>query len=602
MKAEVSNRPRPVPRIRGGLVCLLAAWALLVAAGAFAQTGTEAGGQEPAAAAAPPEEAPPKVDRSTPRGALLGYLVASREGRFDEAASYLNLAPVPRAEREELGPKRARELKIVLDRTLWVDLDALSAAPEGNTEDGLPPRRDRVGSIRTQSGPVDVLVDRVRRNQEWVWEISSSTVARIPALYEEFGYGPLGEWLPAAFFESHLFDLQVWQWLALLLLVPLAYVLAWAITRALQGALRALARRSATPIDDALVGALAAPVRLLVTVLLIALGALPLGLSLGAQRFFWGMEKALGVVACTWLLLRLVDVLGGVLEERLERQGQQSATSLLPLGRKTLKVVVVALAFLAALDSIGFDVTALIAGLGVGGLAVALAAQKTVENLFGGATIIADRPVRVGDFCRFGDKVGVVEEIGLRSTRVRTLERTLVTVPNAEFSSLQLENFAVRDKILFRPRLGLRYETTPDQMRFVLVEVRRLLYAHPKVDPDPARVRFVGFGAYSLDVDLFAYVRASDFSEYLEVTEDLNLRIMDIVERSGTGFAFPSSTTYLARDDGPDAERTREAESQVQAWRERGELPLPRFTPEQIAELDDVLEYPPPGAAASRRG
>ena len=152
---------------------------------------------------------------------------------------------------------------------------------------------------------------------------------------------------------------------------------------------------------------------------------------------------------------------------------------------------------------------------------MALAAQKTVEHLFGGLTLIADQPVKVGDFCRFGDQVGTVERIGLRSTRVRTLDRTVVSVPNGDFAKLRLENFAERDRIWLRVMLGLRYETTPDQLRHVLVDLHELLYAHPRIDPDPARVRFVGFGAYTLDVEIYAYVRTADYNEFLAVREDL---------------------------------------------------------------------------------
>jgi len=148
----------------------------------------------------------------------------------------------------------------------------------------------------------------------------------------------------------------------------------------------------------------------------------------------------------------------------------------------------------------------------------------------------------------------------------------------------------------YAPVLGLLYATTPDQMRYVLVELRRMLYAHPRVLQDPARVRFVKFGAFSLDVEIFAYIDATDFSEYLGIAEDLNLRIMDIVAESGTGFAFPSSTTYLARDDGPDPERTKRAEAAVREWRERGELYLPGFPEEQIETMAKSIEYPPPGA------
>ena len=149
---------------------------------------------------------------------------------------------------------------------------------------------------------------------------------------------------------------------------------------------------------------------------------------------------------------------------------------------------------IAVLENFGFNVTGVLAALGVGGLAVALAAQKTVENLFGGVTLIADQPVRVGDLCRFGDRTGTVEDIGLRSTRLRTPERTVVSVPNGEFASMQLENFAPRDRIRLQAMLALRYETTPAQMRAVLSAISKLLLGNPKIAPNSAYARFVGFG------------------------------------------------------------------------------------------------------------
>ncbi len=164
---------------------------------------------------------------------------------------------------------------------------------------------------------------------------------------------------------------------------------------------------------------------------------------------------------------------------------------------------------------------------------------------------------------------------------------------------MKLENFAKRDRIRFHTILGLRYETTPDQLRHVLVEIRRLLLSHAKVHPDPARVRFVGFGAYSLDVEITSYVSTSDWAEFLGVREDLLLRLMEIVTASGSGFAFPSHTTYIARDDGLDGERVRTAEEQVRAWRERGELQLPDFAEESKLVLHDTVRYPPEGSAAS---
>jgi len=180
---------------------------------------------------------------------------------------------------------------------------------------------------------------------------------------------------------------------------------------------------------------------------------------------------------------------------------------------------------------------------------------------------------------------------------VRTPDRTLVTIPNGAFANLQIENFARRDRFWYHPTLGLRYDTSPDQIRYVLVEVRRLLYAHPKVDSASARVRFVHFGSSSLDLEVFSYVTVSDFGEYLEVAEDLNLRIMDIVAAAGSDFAFPSQTTYVEKGRGLDPGRAQAAEAQVQTWRERGELYLPRFPPEKIAEISNSLPYPADGSA-----
>jgi MscS family membrane protein len=171
----------------------------------------------------------------------------------------------------------------------------------------------------------------------------------------------------------------------------------------------------------------------------------------------------------------------------------------------------------------------------------------------------------VGDFCRFGDRVGTIQEIGLRSTRVRTLDRTVVTVPNSEFSALALENFAERDRIWFQTVLGLRYETTADQLRHVLAGLTRLLRDDERVDPDPARVRFVGFGAFSLDLEVFAYIRTRDWAEFLRIREELLLEIMDVVAASGSGFAFPSQTIYTATDAGLDEEKARRAIEEVTA-------------------------------------
>jgi MscS family membrane protein len=293
----------------------------------------------------------------------------------------------------------------------------------------------------------------------------------------------------------------------------------------------------------------------------------------------------------------IIDFLIDRLSAHYQLQGRSTARVLLPpLGTAT-KTVFVIIAVLVWLDNLGFKVTTLLAGLGIGGLAVALALQRPIENLVSGITLYTSQPVAVGDFCRFGDKVGTVEEIGLRATKVRTLDHTVLTIPNIDFVHLQLENFSKREKIWYHPQIRLRYDTTPDQIRYILVEIRKMFYAHPKVLDNPARIRFERFGSFSLDLEVFAYIDVTDYGESLEVAEDLNLRIMDIVKEGGSAFALPSQTLYSEQGQRPDNQLTRAAEEKVHEWREGHQLFLPKFPAEKIAELKGSLPYPPPGSA-----
>lgn len=249
-----------------------------------------------------------------------------------------------------------------------------------------------------------------------------------------------------------------------------------------------------------------------------------------------------------------------------------------------------------AAEYLGYELTVVLAGLGIGGLAVALAARPTLENMIGGFTLFVDRPVKLGDYCRFGEQEGTVVNIGLRSTRLRLRDDTLVSVPNATFAQMELYNQSKRRNRLYRPVIGLRYETTSEQLRYVIARLREMLLAHPQVAAEPLFVRFMGFGACSLDLEMFAMTRASDWLEYRAIREDINFRIMDIVKQAGTGFAFPSQTSYFTRDRGLDAELGQEAEDQVDFWRSRSKLPFPEFEQEEQEMLEDTLDYPPQGS------
>ncbi|HEY7249829.1 MAG TPA: mechanosensitive ion channel domain-containing protein [Methylomirabilota bacterium] len=549
--------------------------------------------------ASPTGPGSPEVsERRTPRDTMAGFLEATDRRDYAQAAEYLDLSRIARAHRAEQGSALARELRIVIDQAVPIDLDSLSDQPVGTPQEGLPPDRALVGTISAKAGATQLLLQRMPGPEDSrTWKVAAATVAQIPRLYRELGYGPLGDYLPPAFFEIRFLELALWQWLALFVLVALASATGWIGTVVVLRIVDPVVRRTAPVLGEQLLTVLVGPLRLALSIAAFFLGSGLLNFSISAHQFLREVEKAAIIVVLAWVVVRMTDLLADLATERLRSAGRSSAIAVVPLGRKATKVLIGVLAVLAVLQNIGLNVTGILAGLGIGGLAVALAAQKTVENLFGGVTLILDQPVRVGDFCRFGDRVGIVEEVGLRSTRIRTLDRTVVSVPNGHFASLELENFTVRDRIWLHTTIGVRYETTPDQLRHVLVEIRRMLYAHPRVDPRPARIRFVNFGAYSLDLEIFAYVLTADYDEFLAIQEDIYLRIMDIVEQSGTGFAFPSQTTYLARDHGLDGAKREAAEAQVAAWRRAGALHLPEFPPEAVSALKGTLDYPPQGSA-----
>jgi MscS family membrane protein len=305
---------------------------------------------------------------------------------------------------------------------------------------------------------------------------------------------------------------------------------------------------------------------------------------------------AVRYVLLAWLVAALISGIGNAVIRGFGSGKGSLDAALILLCFRILSIIGALFVIFHAASELGLSIAPIIAGLGVGGLAVALAIRPTLENIVGGFVLFADKPVRVGEFCSFGDKMGTVEEIGLRSTRLRGLDRTVITVPNAEFAQLQIVNFTRRDMNLFQSSVGLRYETTPDQLRYVAAKIRKLLIQHSKVLPDPARVRLSGLGDSAFVLDVFAFVRCADWDEFLAVKEDLNLRIAEIVRESGTDFAFPSRTVYFSRDSGLDGPRVEEVEAEVRRWREEKRLPFPEFDFAERAEMADTLPFPPEGS------
>jgi MscS family membrane protein len=519
----------------------------------------------------------------------------------------LDLEGLPPAERIDEGFARAVFLVEILGRIELPPIDKIPdiAAVEAAKLSSWTIPDTEITIARTQAGP-----------HAGEFQFSAHTIAELPAFYERAKHLPLrpgasagfydewshspGPWLPSGWATNLpqiayvvVFDQTIWQWLAAL------------ATFVLTGVLIVLGYRLARRLDH--VGRDAGPrghiARLIATIAAIALLELATHILDDAVnitgRRLYALSSVLRVAlagASGWLILLSLDAIGAaVIRFRAWRAASIDA-HLVRVVVRVLAIVTIIYLVIYVAGIFGIPAAPLLASLGVGGLAIALAVRPTLENIIGGFILFADKPVRVGDFCRYGDQIGTVEEIGLRSTRVRTLERTTVTVPNADFSQMQLDNFSKRDLRLLNTVLQLRYETTPEQLRYVLVQLRELLLGHPMVTPEPARVRFVEFGAYSKNVEIFAYLRCQDQDTFLAIREDILLRIEDIVNAAGSGFAFPSQTTYFSQDVGLDGERRGAAEARVGQWRKRGCLPFPEFEEHERERRRDVLAYPPQGS------
>lgn len=535
------------------------------------------------------------LGRRTPRGTVSGFIDAVAEQNYSRASRYFNMNAA--LVQNEEGERLVQVLQYLLNKGGNImPYSWISDSFTGREDDDLPEGIDRVGTIQADGEEIDLFVEQTEGPEEApVWLFSAETVETIAAITVE---EPLFvERVMPDFLQENLWGgVPVGQWLALLLIAVLAYFISWAIISLILFLIPNLWRRAKVDPTLGVIIALSLPIRIYLAVWIFVALSERIGISIVLRQMFSGITIIIGLIAFLIFLWRLSEFIGEFSKKKMSSRGNVSGVSVILFLKRAAKIAIVVFGIIAILGILGFNVTTGLAALGIGGIALALGAQKTVENFVGSVTLIADQPVRVGDFCKVGDTVGTIEQIGMRSTKIRTNERTVVTIPNGTFASDKIENYAHRDRFLFHNILGLRYETTPDQIRYLLVEIRSALYAHPKMNPNPARVRFLGLGASSLDLEIWSYIDAANFDEYLEVKEDLLLRIMDIIAASGTEPAFPSQTLYMSRDKGISEEKTKEAEERVRQWKENQELQLPNFDPETIKELKDTIPYPPEGS------
>ncbi len=323
------------------------------------------------------------------------------------------------------------------------------------------------------------------------------------------------------------------------------------------------------------------------------------------------IEVAKGI-ALVWVVWLIANWIGASIISSPRINPRSLEANLIRLAARFIGILATLVLVFRLVNDLGVPVYGLVAGAGVGGVAIALAAKNTLENFMGTLNLFADRPLGIGDLCRYDEDstpgwrpVGRVESIGLRSTKIRRFDRTLVTIPNAEFAQRHIVNMSKCDRMLLDTKLGLRFETTDDQLRFLLAELRELLHAHPKsihTVADPIRVRFVEYGDYSLNVAIRVYIKTTDYNDFLAIQEDILLRIMKVVGKAGTGFAFPSSTLYLGRDGGLDKEQQEDAEKQVREWSSAHTLPFPDMAEDQRRKITDTLDYPPEGSPGADAG
>lgn len=541
------------------------------------------------------------------------------------AAAAFDVGNVPVTQRANVAIEAAMMLKEVLDRMRLPPIESVPDA-DGVTAAGVTPFRWRLPGTdvwiadsphREQSGrflfdpqSVDNIAGAYARVSHLpyraeltLWMISeyrSPTVS--PGFYEDYISTP-GRLVPSAHFlgrlvrnlPDQLLTLHAgqtrWQWIGLGLVSLatlfggyLVFRLISVITREMRGPIGSWLR-ALFPVLAAL-GVQSAT------------GFIDQGLNLTGEvlvsvRFIGG---AITLFLVAWAIWRAFQAIADSIAASPRISGRGLDDSMVRIVSGLVAIVVALTVVITGLRDLGVDAVPLIAGLGVGGLAVALAIRPTLENLIGGIILFTDKPIRVGDYCTFGGMGGTVEKIGVRSTQIRSLDRTLISIPNAKFADMEIVNWAQCDRMLITATIGLRYETEDDQLRHVLVKIRERLHAHPKIDRETVRVRFAGYGASSLDLEVRIYALTKDWNEFHAIREDVFFRIKSIVSASGTAFALPSQTLYLSRDGGLDEGRAHQAAEEVAAWRETGELPFPRLHRQRMDELEGTLDYPPHGS------
>jgi len=485
-----------------------------------------------------------EFERGIPRTSLKGFLDAARDGDFEKAVEFLDLRYLPGWIDASDGPELAKKLKIIIDRKLFLDLGHISDHPSGNKEDGLPYHQDIFGRIKTPGETVDILMHKVPRDDGvFIWKISNKTVSQIPYLWALYGYKPFEEALANIFPDVVFLGWYLWQWVAGLIAVGLCYLIALILTWFAGW----LVKRKVTDLRLQVARFVTGPVRILLWLLLTNSAFNFIGTSTTIRQLM--KAQTIMTIAFAWASIRLIDILFDWWTQRMKKTGQEETTVLLFPIRKVLKILLVLFAALMWLDNIGFNVSTLLAGLGVGGIAIALAAQDTLKNFLGSIMILLDKPYQIGQRIVVKGHDGVVEEIGLRSTKLRLLSGHQTAIPNEEMARTDIENIGRRPHIRRLTNIAIPYDTPVEKVEKAVQIINDILENHEGMDPElPPRVYFNEFNRDSLNIIILYWYHPPDYWGFLAFNQRVNTQIMKDFEAEGIKFAFPTTTNYLAQD------------------------------------------------------
>ena len=523
----------------------------------------------------------------SPLKSILALGEAFNNEDWQAAALYLDtryLEPeLTKTDPEEL----VRKLRIIWNQNQILDLAEVSNLPQGHSDDGLPSYRDLLGKIKVGNQTVPIYLQLVPNGSNGkIWKISNATVSKIPLLWQEYGYNPfiikLSNYLP----EFTFLAMQNWQVIGFIIML----IAAWIASSAFRWLTLQLISHSKT-YGHTLHRFFSFPLRWFIFFKLLQLGVAELGLSLKARVYL--NESALGYIATTFLVVAVIEF-GSAMFLSNSRDDTYWSGIIRPVKTiiKCLAVITMALFWLA---DAGYDINTVLAGLGIGSLALALAAQKTLENVIGAITLYIAQPIRPGEFCKFGDISGVVEEIGLRSTRIRRLDRTVVHVPNSVMVAANLENVTETDRRHYNKQLRISLDTSIDQLRLTLLQLRELILSHPRVLDVAARVRFEEIERDAFLLSLNCYVDSSDINQYFAVAEDLNLHIVSLLDKLAVNLAVPEQKLMLTQQQQPEEDKKQQAKIAIEALMKENKLAFPDHTEEEKTELRDSIQYPQAG-------